>query len=223
MGELFVVATPIGNLEDITLRALRVLGEVDIILCEDTRTTKKLLSHYQIDTPTLSYHSHSGEMKVGKILSLLEEGKNLALVSDAGTPAISDPGSKLIFEVSGAGYTVSSVPGPSALTAALSIAGVPTHPFLFLGFIPQKKGRKSALESIAQSPTSVVLYESTHRIQKLLEECKAALPTRTITIAKELTKIHERVLTGTAEELLGCFEEDPELIRGEFVVIVSPQ
>ncbi len=178
MPTLYIVATPIGNLEDITLRALRVLSEVDFILCEDTRVTRKLLEHYNIKTPTVSYHQHSDLKKTEYILVLLSEGKNLALVSDAGTPGISDPGGKLVqkvfekFSAQGGKTEVSveSVPGPSAVTAALSISGIPTDKFIFLGFPPHKKGRQSFLDKIAESEYPVIVYESKHRIVKFLEE-----------------------------------------------------
>ena len=173
MSKLYIVATPIGNLEDISMRALRILGEVDFVLCEDTRVTSKLLSHYEIRTKTISYHQHSGNAKVNKILELLESGKNLALVSDAGTPGISDPGGKLVaaaLEKLGADVSVESVPGPSAVTAALSITGIPTDKFVFMGFPPHKKGRQTFVERIGDSIYPVVVYESKHRILKFLEE-----------------------------------------------------
>jgi 16S rRNA (cytidine1402-2'-O)-methyltransferase len=185
MSTLYIVATPIGNLEDITMRALRILGEVDFILCEDTRVTKRLLDHYKIATPTISYHQHSGLLKVEKILDLLEQDKSLALVSDAGTPGISDPGGKLVAAVierfgslsdeneiteSMAQVQIESVPGPSAVTAALSISGIPTDKFVFLGFPPNKKGRQAFMKKILDCEWPVVVYESKHRIIKFLEE-----------------------------------------------------
>lgn len=224
MPKLYTVATPIGNLEDITLRALRVLNEVDIILCEDTRVTKKLLQKYDIVTPTLSYHSHSKLSKVEKIFSLLEEGKNLALVSDAGTPTISDPGSLLIsqirkrFEQS---VEIITIPGASALTAALSVSGVPASEFLFLGFLPHKKGRQKLFKEIAESKRTVVFYESPHRILKTLESLKSSLGgVKEVVIARELTKIHEEVFSGTPDELLAILKEHPKKQKGEFVVII---
>ncbi len=220
---LFVVATPIGNLEDITLRALRVLKEVDVVLCEDTRMTKKLLGHYGIETPMLSYHARSGGHKIEKIIALLEEGKNLALVSDAGTPAISDPGAMLVSEVrSRSDVSIVAVPGPSALTAALSIAGIPTSDFLFLGFLPHKKGRETLFTEIADAERAVVFYESPHRILKTLASLKTHVGNRHVVILRELTKIYEEVLEGTAEQLLARLTDDPQKQRGEFVVIVAP-
>lgn len=173
MSILSIVATPIGNLGDITLHALRVLKETDWVLCEDTRVTKKLLDHYQIKTPTISYHQHSGELKVDRIIELLRAGKNLALVTDAGTPGISDPGGWLVSLVRaelGEGVKIESVPGASALGAAISLAGAGFDRFLFLGFLPHKKGRQTMLKEIGASKYPVILYESKHRIVKLLEE-----------------------------------------------------
>ncbi len=176
MPTLYIVATPIGNLEDLTLRALRILKEVDFILCEDTRVTGKLLSHYDIKTPTISYHQHSNLHKVDRVLSLLEEGKNLALVTDAGTPGISDPGGMLVqavLEKFDDEVKVESVPGASAVTAALSISGVAADKFVFLGFPPHKKGRQTFIMKIIESEYPVVVYESKHRIIKFLEELKS--------------------------------------------------
>ena len=221
---LYVVGTPIGNLEDITLRALRVFHEVDIILCEDTRQTKKLLSAYSITTATLSYHEQSGRSKIKKIIDLLAEEKNLALVTDAGTPGISDPGSYLVSEVRKAlpEVTIVTVPGPSALPAALSISGLPVSDFLFLGFLPHKKGRQTLFTEIAQSKRTVVFYESPHRIFATLETLAFLLaPTRIVVIGRELTKTFEEVRQGTVAELIRFFTAYPEKIRGEFVVMVE--
>lgn len=181
MSTLYIVATPIGNLEDISLRAIRILGSVDFVLCEDTRVTRKLLEHYKIHTPTISYHAHSDENKTNKILDLLAAGKDLALVTDAGTPGISDPGGKLIeqailkFEIGlnpDSLVNIESVPGPSAVTAALSISGIATDKFVFMGFPPHKKGRQKFLKKIMESEWPVAVYESKHRIIKFLEELK---------------------------------------------------
>lgn len=226
MPTLYIVATPIGNLEDITLRALRVLKEVDMILCEDTRMTQKLLQKYDIKTPTLSYHSHSGIAKVEKIFELLEDSKNLALVSDAGTPTISDPGVLLVSQVKekfGNGVTIVPVPGPSAVATALSASGLPSSDFLFLGFLPHKKGRETLFKEITLSKRTTVFYESPHRILKTLESLKKHLSSaRSVVIARELTKIYEEMVSGTAEELLIYFEKNKDKVRGEFVVMVSP-
>ena len=223
MPTLYIIATPIGNLEDITLRALRVLKEADVILCEDTRVTAKLLQKYNIKTPTVSYHSHSKLSKVEKIFSLLLEGKNLALVSDAGTPAISDPGVLLISQIRSrrSDVQIVPIPGPSAVIAALSASGLPSSDFLFLGFLPHKKGRETLFKEIAESKRTVVFYESPHRIIKALTSLKEHLKSRKIAIARELTKIHEEIVFGTPEELLVYLNNNKEKIRGEFVVMVS--
>lgn len=188
MSILYIVATPIGNFEDLTFRAARILKEVDFVLCEDTRVTKKLLAHYQIATPTISYHQHSGDLKIDKILELLKAGKNLALTTDAGTPGISDPGGKLVSAVRAEldeSVKIESVPGASALAAAVSIAGAGFDRFLFLGFLPHKKGRQTMIKEIGASEYPVVLYESKHRIVKLLEEL---INLEGLLKAKELTK-----------------------------------
>lgn len=227
MSTFYVIATPIGNLEDISLRALRLFKEVDTILCEDTRMTKRILDAHDIHTRLISYHTHSGEHKVETIFAAVEEGKNIALVTDAGTPGISDPGAMLIKELrerfkdkllSGE-LKIESVPGPSALTAALSIAGVPIHEFVFLGFMPHKKGRETLFKEIQASERTMVFYESTHRILKTLESLSGS--SKKVTIARELTKIFEEVLQGSAEEILEILTKTPEKQRGEFVVIVS--
>ncbi|MES3031600.1 MAG: 16S rRNA (cytidine(1402)-2'-O)-methyltransferase [Patescibacteria group bacterium] len=221
MSTFYVIATPIGNLEDITLRALRILKEVDLVLCEDTRVTKRLFEKHAITTHMMSYHAQSGEAKVELILEKIDEGKTIALVTDAGTPGISDPGSLLISQVRSAypDLKIVSVPGPSALTAALSIAGVPTHEFIFLGFFPHKKGRETLFKEIAESERTIVFYESTHRIMKTLESLKK-IP-KTVTIVREITKIYEEVLQGSAEEVEKILTDTPEKQKGEFVVIVS--
>lgn len=224
MNSLYVVGTPIGNLEDITLRALRVLKEVDVILCEDTRVTRRLLERYEIVGKHLSpYNELDSGQTAEKIISWLGEGKNVALVSDAGTPGISDPGSMLVQKVREAlpEVKIESVPGASALTTALSIAGVPIHDFVFLGFLPHKKGRETLFKEIAESERTVVLYESPHRILKTLESLQKFAPEKQVIIARELTKIHEEVVSGIPDELLKYFESNPDKIRGEFVVIIS--
>ena len=215
MGKLYIVATPIGNLEDITLRALRILKEVDLILCEDTRVSKRLLDHYQIKTPTLSYHQHSGKLKTEKVVSQISR-KSIALVTDAGTPGVSDPGGKLVAEVLTSGHQVEPIPGPSALTAAISISGLPMDKFLFLGFLPHKKGRQTLLKKIEASEHSVVLYESVYRIEKLLKE----LPSESqIVLGRELTKKFETVYRGSVKEVQEQLLKDK--VKGEFVVTVS--
>lgn len=221
MAIFYVIATPIGNLEDVTIRAIRVLQEVDIVLCEDTRVTRRLFEKHNISTPMISYHAQSGEAKIEVILDEIQKGKNIALVTDAGTPGISDPGSLLISRIRSKypDLRIEAIPGPSALTAALSIAGVPTHEFTFLGFLPHKKGRQTLFKEIAASQRTMVFYESTHRIMKTLESLKAV--GKKVTIAREITKIYEEVLHGSAEEILKILETEPEKQKGEFIVIVS--
>lgn len=225
MPSLFIVATPIGNLEDITLRALRILKEVDVILCEDTRVTKRLLERYEIAKPLMSYHAQSKLAKVEKIFALLSEGKDLALVSDAGTPTISDPGCLLVSQVRerfGDAVAIIPIPGPSAVLSALSVSGFPSSEFLFLGFLPHKKGRETLFKEIAQAQRTVVFYESPHRILKTLEALKQHLhPKRLVLVARELTKIHEEHVMGEPEEVLQHFIKHPDRVRGEFVVAVK--
>ena len=248
MANFYVIGTPIGNLEDITLRAISVLKSADLILCEDTRTTRTLLNKYDIHTQTMSYHVKSKIEKIDHIITLLEEGKNIALVSDAGTPCISDPGVMLVAKIrehfsaktNGSAFTsnsnpatnpattspapviISAIPGPSALVSALSISGLPASDFLFLGFLPHKKGRETLFKEIADSTRTVAFYESPHRILKTLESLAKHTPDRKIVIARELTKFFEEVLEGRASELTAIFEKTPEKVRGEFVVMVSP-
>lgn len=217
-GDLFVVATPIGNLEDITLRALRILKEVDLIACEDTRITKRLLDHYQIDKPTISYHQHSQVGKIDFLISKLKEGKNLALVSDAGTPGISDPGGLLVEAAAKEGIKVEVVPGPSALTSALSISGMPSDRFLFLGFLPHKKGKETLLKEIIQAKQIVIFYESVHRIEKTLLKLYELGLDREMILCRELTKKFETVYRGKVSEVLKKLKSDE--VKGEFVVIV---
>ena len=227
-GVLYVVATPIGNLEDITLRALRVLGEVDAVLCEDTRVTGKLLAHFDIKKPLISYHARSSQHREEEIIQALGEGKCYALVSDAGTPAISDPGSKLIDAVyrSKKEIRVVPVPGPSAVTSALSVSGFFGNQFTFYGFFPQKKGRKKLLEEIFSSSRIAIFYESPHRILKLFEMIQNDFPnhyqTADMFIGRELTKMFEETARGSISELHSYFLENIDSIRGEFVVIIYP-
>lgn len=221
MGTLSIVATPIGNLEDVTLRALRTLKEADVIYAEDTRVIAKLLAHYEIKKPVKRLDAVTEGEKTEEVIGRLEAGEHVVYVSDAGTPGISDPGSRLVARAREAGAVIEAIPGASALTAALSIAGLGTDHFTFLGFLPHKKGRQTALKVLAESGIPVVLYESPHRILKLLEEL-VVHQVSSITIARELTKIHEEVRTGTPAEILTHFTEHPDTVRGEFVVIVTP-
>ena len=219
MGTLYIVATPIGNLEDITLRALRILKEVDLIACEDTRVTKKLLDHYQIKTPTVSYHQHSQVGKINFLISQLKFGKNVALVSDAGTPGISDPGGLLVKAAVEQGVKVEAIPGPSALTYALSASGLSTDRFLFLGFLPHKKGRETLIKEIIASKQTIVFYESVHRILKTLEQLKKFGLNREIVVGRELTKKFETIYRGRVDEVLEQLKNDS--VKGEFAVIIS--
>ena len=214
---LYIVATPIGNLKDISLRALDVLREVDFILCEDTRVTKKLLDHYNIKTPTLSYHQHSKLQRVQEIKALLQEGKTLALVSDAGTPGVSDPGNQLVQELSG--IEIHPIPGPSALAATASIAGFSMDRFVFMGFPPQKRKRSKFFKEVVQSEYPVIFYESPHRILKTLEELRVLDATLQVVVARELTKKFETIYRGTIEEVLKILQKAE--IRGEFVIVVK--
>lgn len=225
---LYIVATPIGNLEDITLRTLRILKEVDLILCEDTRVTKKLLFHYNITTPTLSFHQHSTSNKTNRIIEALNQGQDIALVSDAGTPGISDPGGVLVEAVVKArlqqsllkpGFNIIPIPGPSALTAAASVSGFSMEKFLFLGFPPQKKKRKKFFEEVATSSYPVIFYESPYRILKSLVELREMDDKLPIVICRELTKKFETIYWGNIEEAIRRLETGK--IKGEFVVIVE--
>jgi 16S rRNA (cytidine1402-2'-O)-methyltransferase len=221
MSALSIVATPIGNLEDITLRALRTLKEADAIYAEDTRVTAKLLAKYEIKKPVFRLDEAKETIKAKEVIERLEKGENIAYVSDAGTPGISDPGSRLVKAVREAGQRIVAIPGPSALTAALSIAGIATTEFVFLGFLPHKKGRQTALKGILEEKRAVMLYESPHRILKLLEELES-LGERRIIIGRELTKMHEEMLSGSAYELRMRLDT-AGTARGEFVVIVDAQ
>ncbi|HVM59039.1 MAG TPA: 16S rRNA (cytidine(1402)-2'-O)-methyltransferase [Candidatus Paceibacterota bacterium] len=226
MGILSVVATPIGNLGDITLRALETLKNADAIACEDTRVTSKLLARYDIRKPLLVYHARSGRLAADRVLAALGDGKRVALVTDAGTPGISDPGSELVAlarERLGEHVRIEAIPGPSALAAAVSIAGLPTASFVFLGFLPHKKGRQTLFKEIAKEKRAVIFYESPHRIQKTLLALAEVLPqTRRVALLRELTKIHEEALEGSAAELVKILEARDIPGRGEFVVIVAP-
>ncbi len=226
IGTLYIVATPIGNMEDMTLRALRILKEVDYILCEDTRTTQNLLNRYEIKAKTMSYHAHSTDGKESTIINLIKNGKNLALVSDAGTPCISDPGVMLVSNIRkelGQDAKVVPIPGPSALISALSASGISSAEFVFLGFLPHKKGRETLFKEIASSKRVIVFYESTHRIMKTLDSLNKHSPTFKVMIARELTKQFEEFVSGTALEVLDYFTINKDKQRGEYVVIVEPK
>jgi len=225
MSNLYIVGTPIGNLKDITLRALEVLKMVDIILCEDTRTTKKLLLRYQIEKPLLSYHHHSKIQKIDYIISLLREGKNLALVSDSGTPGISDPGNKLVEKVVNflnSQVKIIPIPGASAITSIVSVSGFPMDRFLFLGFLPKKKNRKNFLKEVVKSKYPIIFYESPYRIIKTLKELYFEAKNNNleiqVVVGKELTKKFETIYRGKIEKVIDEIQYDK--IKGEFVVVV---
>jgi 16S rRNA (cytidine1402-2'-O)-methyltransferase len=219
-GKLHIVATPIGNLEDITLRALRTLREVDVIAAEDTRVTKKLLSHFDIHTPLISYHQHSKAQKSEQILEMLLEGKNVALVSDAGTPGISDPGHELIAFCIGEGVTVESIPGPTAIITALVVSGLPTSHFAFDGFPPRKESeRKAFFQSLKRDTRTICLYESPMRLLKTLESILKELGDRPIALVREVTKLFEEIYRGNASGAIEHFSEHRP--RGEFVIILG--
>ncbi|MEX0917365.1 MAG: 16S rRNA (cytidine(1402)-2'-O)-methyltransferase [Candidatus Paceibacterota bacterium] len=220
---LYIVGTPIGNLEDISLRALRVLKEADLILCEDTRVTKKLLSHYDIHTRVKRLDAHKEGELAKEVERIFKMHESIALVSDAGTPTISDPGNRFVEAAREADIEIESIPGPSALTAALSVSGFPADSFLFLGFLPHKKGRETLFKEIAKEKRTVALYESPHRLLKTLDSLAEFLGDREIAVVSELTKMHEEVLIGSAEEIKGKLVEYPEKQKGEFVILIAPK
>ena len=218
-GVLFVVSTPIGNLEDITQRAIRVLQEVDVILAEDTRTAARLLSHLSISNRLLSYYSYNEKRRIPRILAYLEEGKQIALISEAGTPLISDPGHKLVMAAIQRGIRVVPVPGASSVLAALVASGLPTDRFLFEGFLPRKKGRQARLQHLAEETGTIILFESAVRIEKTLEDIVKTLGNRYIVLARELTKMHEEFLRGFAEEVLAHLKS--RKLKGEMVLLIA--
>ena len=220
-GKLSLVATPIGNLEDVTLRALRTLKECDVVLCEDTRVTGKLLAHYEIKKPLRRYDAHTSEGDHERIISELKESKHFALVSDAGTPGISDPGVLLVQGAREAGIIIEAIPGPSAVTTAVSLAGIAGNKFTFLGFAPLKKGRETFFKSLATHEEPVVFFESTHRILKTLTSLSEITPKAQVYLGRELTKMYEEMIIGTPEEILNELQSEPVRQKGEFVVLVQ--
>ena len=219
-NKLFIVPTPLGNLEDMTIRSIRVLKEVDVILAEDTRNTIHLLRHFEIDKPLRSYHQHNEHKVVEEIVQQIAAGKNIALVSDAGTPGISDPGFLLIRECIKAGVEVETLPGPTAFVPALVNSGLPCDTFVFYGFLPQKKGRQTKWKEISLEKRTIVLYESPHRIIKALEEVILYLgKDRLVSLSREISKIHEETIRGKAEDVLKHFSQKQP--KGEFVFIIS--
>jgi len=215
---LYIVSTPIGNLEDMTLRAIRTLKEADYITAEDTRHTQKLLQKYEIKTPTMSFHSYSSDSKLEKIVDLLKEGKEVALVSDAGTPGISDPAYSLIRRAIEENIRVVPIPGASSMLAAIVSSGLPMDKFLYLGFLPLKKGRQTLLKSLQDEKRTLVIFESPHRLIRTLKELKEYLGDREIAVCRELTKIYEEILRMTLSEASDHFDKKPP--KGEFVLVV---
>jgi 16S rRNA (cytidine1402-2'-O)-methyltransferase len=220
-GKLHIVSTPIGNLEDITLRALRILKEVNLIACEDTRVTKKLIFHYQIQKPLTSYHEHNEKEKAEELVELLESGKNIALVSDAGTPGVSDPGYRLVKLASEKGIEVIPIPGPSAAIAALSVSGLSTSSFAFFGFLPRSdKKRKEFLEEIRERTQTLIFYESPHRVSKTLLSILETLGDRQVSVSRELTKMFEETVRERISRVIEILGERKEL-KGEFTIVVE--
>ena len=222
-SKLYIVATPIGNLGDISARALEVLREVDVIVCEDTRVTGKLLKRYEISKPTKSLHQHTSELRFRSITDLLVEGKDLAYVSDAGTPNISDPGGLLVATIAGMPEDIEiiPIPGASACITALSVSGFPADRFIFLGFPPHKKGRQTFFKELNDIKHTIVFYESTHRILKALASLEEFVPNRNIVVCRELTKMHESIYRGQPGEVTKQLEADS--IKGEFVIVIGPK
>jgi len=214
-----VVATPIGNLKDITIRAIETLKQVDLILCEDTRHAKKFLNHYRIDKPLMSYFEGNESKRTPEVIKILKEGKDVALISDAGTPTISDPGYRLIRAAREEGIDVIPVPGPSAVIAALSVSGLPTDRFLFEGFLPRKQGkRRKRLQELSEFDGSIVIYESPLRIKRTLNEILEIMGDRRVFIGREITKMHEEYLFGWLSEIIDRVKE-----KGEFVIVISKE
>ncbi len=221
---LIIIATPIGNLEDITYRAVRTLREASCILCEDTRVTRKLLARYDIATPTRALHQHTRPERLAQIVEELKAGVTMALVTDAGTPGVSDPGNQLVAAAVAAGVTVVPLPGASALTAMVSVAGIDLQRFVFLAYPPHKKGRQMFFARIAryvaQEQLPVIYYDSVHRVLKNLRLLMEKAPMAHVIVGRELTKMHEEVRRGSVEEVLAHFAAHPDTVRGEFVIIV---
>jgi 16S rRNA (cytidine1402-2'-O)-methyltransferase len=220
--KLYLVPTPIGNLEDITLRAIRILGEVDGILAEDTRNSGQLLKHLNISKPLYSHHAHNEHTGVPGVIKMLKEGKSLALISDAGTPGISDPGYLLVKACVDNGIEVESLPGATAFVPALVNSGFPTDRFVYEGFLPHKKGRQTRWKALAEEERTIVLYESPHRLVKALEQIIEFIsPERQVMVGRELSKMHEQMVRGTATEVLTYFTAHPEKVRGEIVIVIA--
>ncbi len=219
-GQLFVVPTPVGNLEDMTLRAVRVLKEADVVLAEDTRTSGVLMKHFQIDKPLKAYHQHNEHKITEELVNLIQQGRNVALISDAGTPGISDPGFFLIRAAVAAGISVTTLPGATAFVPALVSSALPCTAFTFIGFLPQKKGRQTRLKALALEPHTLILYESPYRLVKLLQELSEYLGShRKAAVCREISKLHEEIARGTLHELHTTFAA--RTVKGEIVVVVE--
>ena len=220
--KLYLIPTPIGNLEDMTLRSIRVLKEVDVIFAEDTRTSGQLLKHLDISKPLFAHHAHNEHVGVAGVIKLLKEGKVVGLISDAGTPGISDPGFLLVKTCIERGIAVETLPGATALIPALVNSGFPLDRFVFEGFLPHKKGRQTRWKAIAEEERTTVLYESPHRLHKALEQIIEFIgPDRPIMVARELSKMHEQMVRGSAKEVLTYFDQNPDKIRGEIVIVIA--
>ena len=220
--KLYLIPTPIGNLEDMTLRSIRVLKEVDVIFAEDTRTSGQLLKHLDISKPLFAHHAHNEHVGVAGVIKLLKEGKVVGLISDAGTPGISDPGFLLVKTCIEQGIDVETLPGATALIPALVNSGFPLDRFVFEGFLPHKKGRQTRWKAIAEEERTTVLYESPHRLHKALEQIIEFIgPDRPIMVARELSKMHEQMVRGSAKEVLTYFNQNPDKIRGEIVIVIA--
>ena|SRR3990172_10942943 len=220
-SSLYIVSTPIGNLKDITLRAIEVLKEVNFIACEDTRVTAFLLNHFEIKSELISLNASNESSKINYVLERISNGESCALVSDAGTPGVSDPGVRLISAAIKKEIGIIPVPGVSASITALTISGLPTDSFVFEGFLPQKKGRQKLLAELAEEKRTIILYESTYRIEKLLTELRKYMPARQVVVCRELTKKFEEIWRGTPEEILNNFSG--KITKGEFTVVISPK
>ncbi len=216
---LYIVATPIGNLEDITFRAVRTLKEVDYIFAEDTRVTRKLLNHFEIENTVYRYDEHTKVHQVENIINLLKDEKSIALVTDAGTPCISDPGYEVVDAALEAGIQVSPIPGASSMTAAASVAGMSMRRFAFEGFLPKKKGRQTLLKKLAEEERTIIILESPHRILRTLRDVKEYFGDRYVVVAREISKIYEEIIRGNASELIEKLEKKP--IKGEIVLMVE--
>jgi len=218
-GQLFVVGTPIGNLEDVTLRAISTLQSVDIILAEDTRNSKKLLDAHKIETKMISYHEHSNDKEIKKIIDLLLEGKDLALISDAGTPTISDPGYGLIRDCIKHDIVIVPIPGVSAITAAMSVSGLPSDSFTFVGFLPQKKGRLKKIQDLIHVNNTIILFESPYRLEKTLKQLLENLGDRPVVVGRELTKLYEEIIRGNLSGVIEYFSNSK--VKGEIVIMIG--